>query len=70
MQTRELFTQSYSEGKVIVVDNIGDCRVIVYDIGRTDEEIATYGYSDSGLEQMVARKMAEEYALGYLHDKE
>lgn len=70
MQTRELFTQSYSDGKVIVVDRTEDEEVVVYDIGNDDEEIAVYGHRDGRLDQMVARKMAEEYALGYLHDKE
>lgn len=69
MQTRELFTQSYSDGKVIVVDRTEDEEVVVYDIGNDDEEIAVYGYRDGRLDQMVARKMAEEYALGHLHDK-
>jgi len=69
MQSRELYTEGYDSGKVIVVDQTEDEEVEVYDIGREDEELAVYGYYDGLMDQMVARKMAEEFAQGYLEDK-
>jgi hypothetical protein len=66
MPSREIYSDRYDDGKVIVVDQVDDGVVEVFDIGHSDGEIASYGYENSALTQESARALAKEYALGWL----
>lgn len=66
MESAEINTHRYDNGKIVVVDQLDEKVVETYAIGDGGE-IASYGYSDSDdMKQSQARFAAKEYGLGYI----